>query len=72
MNGTKSDFSKIHEKLAEDLGLKNKTAAENWLKENGLTAHHLDNETIQLIPSDLHNNIPHKGSASDMRELFGL
>jgi len=72
MNGTKSDFSKIHEKLAEQMGLPNKAAAEKFLKDNELTAHHLDNETIQLVPSDLHNNIPHIGSASDMRELNGL
>ena len=72
MNGTKDDFSKIYDQLKDELGLKNKSAAQQWLKDNGLTPHHLDNETIQLIPTDLHGNIPHKGSASDMRELFGL
>ena len=62
MDGTKSDFSKIYEQLSEDLDLPNKTAAQAWLSENKLTPHHLDSETIQLIPTDLHGNIPHIGS----------
>jgi yokI1 len=70
MDGTKSDFSKIYEQLSEDLDLPNKTAAQAWLSENKLTPHHLDSETIQLIPTDLHGNIPHIGSASDMRNLL--
>ena len=70
MDGTKSDFSKIYEQLSEDLNLPNKTAAQAWLSENKLTPHHLDSETIQLIPTDLHGNIPHIGSASDMRNLL--
>lgn len=37
------------------------------VEEKGLTPHHLDNNTIQLIPTDLHKNIPHIGSASDLR-----
>ena len=32
-----------------------------------MTPHHSSNTVIQLIPSDLHNNVPHIGSASDMR-----
>ena len=70
MDGTKSDFSKIYEQLSEDLDLPNKTAAQAWLSENKLIPHHLDSETIQLIPTDLHGNIPHIGSASDMRNLL--
>ncbi|OMI04558.1 hypothetical protein BTA30_07620 [Bacillus swezeyi] len=32
-----------------------------------MTPHHLDDVTIQLVPTDLHGNIPHIGSASDLR-----
>ncbi|KAA6446751.1 hypothetical protein FZC77_22530 [Bacillus swezeyi] len=44
-----------------------KTEAKDWLKEKGLTPHHLDDVTIQLVPTDLHGNVPHIGSASDLR-----
>ena len=33
----------------------------------GWTPHHLSNNVIILVPTDLHGNIPHIGSASDMR-----
>lgn len=46
LDGTKADFSKIYEQLAEDLNLPNKTAAQTWLSENKLTPHHLDSETF--------------------------
>ncbi|UYL03889.1 HNH endonuclease [Pantoea ananatis] len=32
-----------------------------------LTPHHLDSTKIILVPRDLHGNVPHIGSASDMR-----
>ncbi|MGN6085216.1 HNH endonuclease [Trinickia sp.] len=43
-------------------------AAKNLLKEKGLTFHHLSTTEIQFIPSDLHGNVPHTGSAADMRK----
>ena len=67
LNGTKDDFKKVHEFIAQQRGLSSRSAAENYLKNAGLTAHHLDNTTIELIPSKLHNNVPHIGSASDLR-----
>jgi len=51
-------------------GLNSRNAAKNLLKQQGLTPHHLDNTTIQLIPTKLHGNIPHIGSASDLRGGF--
>ncbi|MFV0379201.1 MAG: HNH endonuclease [Anaerorhabdus sp.] len=33
----------------------------------GLTPHHTSTTSIDLIPTDLHGNIPHIGSASDLR-----
>nr|WP_250540057.1 HNH endonuclease [Bacillus subtilis] len=49
-------------------GFKTQAEAEDWLKYTAkLTPHHLDNNTIQLIPTALHKNVPHIGSASDLR-----
>ncbi len=67
LNGTKKDFDLVYNKVKDMVGLKNKTQAKIWLSEQGLTPHHLDDNTIQLIPTKLHANIPHIGSASDLR-----
>nr|WP_275900999.1 RHS repeat-associated core domain-containing protein [Paenibacillus periandrae] len=67
LNGTKDDFDLVYKELKDILGLENKTKAQQWLSDNELTPHHLDDKTIQLIPSKLHGNIPHIGSASDLR-----
>jgi hypothetical protein len=67
LNGTKADFDLVYKKLVK-MGLaKNKTQAKDLLKSQGLTPHHFSNTEIQMIPSKLHGNIPHKGSASEMR-----
>jgi hypothetical protein len=59
------DFALANERLAKDLGLKNKAAAERYLDENNLTwHHHQDRRTLQLLPYDLHSNIPHAGGIS--------
>lgn len=71
LNGTKkNDFKLVYERLASTLKLSSSTAAKNWLKRKGLTPHHRTQTTIDLVPSKLHNNIPHTGSAADMRRLF--
>jgi hypothetical protein len=67
LDGTASDFSAVHRAIQRQHGFSSPTAAENFLREQGLTAHHLDATTIQLVPSALHNNIPHIGAASDLR-----
>jgi len=67
LDGTDADFSKVNQALAQQLGLPNAAAAEQYLKEHGLTAHHYSDTVIQLIPRALHGNIPHIGSASDLR-----
>ena len=67
LKGTDDDFSLVYEEIAKSKGLKNKTAAKKVLSEKGLTPHHLNDTTIQLIPTKLHGNIPHIGSASDLR-----
>lgn len=67
LKGTRSDFDLVYIKIKELVGLENKTQAKNWLSEQGLTPHHFDDQTIQLVPTKLHGNIPHIGSASDLR-----
>lgn len=72
MTGADSDFPKIYDKLKQEYGFRTQKEVKEWLSQQGLTPHHLDDKTVQLIPTDLHGNIPHKGSASDMRELNGI
>ncbi|MEK3792884.1 HNH endonuclease [Paenibacillus sp. FSL R7-0204] len=65
----KPDFSRwSNYELEFELGQLNGTDA--LLKSQGLTPHHLSNTEIQMIPSKLHGNIPHKGSASEMRNAM--
>ncbi|MGG0052761.1 T7SS effector LXG polymorphic toxin [Bacillus atrophaeus] len=71
LKGTKKDFPGVYKRIQKMKGFKTQKEAEKWLKEVvRLTPHHLDNTTIQLIPMDLHGNIPHVGSASDLRGGF--
>ncbi|WP_259407310.1 HNH endonuclease, partial [Bacillus safensis] len=67
LTGNKSDFSLVYKELKKQYGFKSQRAAKQWLADVGLTPHHLDNKTIQLVPTDLHKNVPHIGAASDLR-----
>src|SRR4030095_5517023 len=76
LKGTRSNFDLIYERIAKREGLfrvengkqvPNRAAAKRWLEEKGLTPHHQGPTTIELIPTDLHGNVPHVGSASDLR-----
>lgn len=67
LNGSDNDFSLVYEKIKQAKGFESRNQAKNWLREKGLTPHHADSITIQLIPTKLHKNIPHIGSASDLR-----
>jgi RHS repeat-associated protein len=67
LDGTRQDFGKVYEQIGRAKGI-SPAAAQNLLREKGLTPHHLSTTKIQLIPSDLHGNVPHTGSASDMRK----
>ncbi|ELY3774570.1 RHS repeat protein, partial [Cronobacter dublinensis] len=66
LNGTDKDFAKGYSAIAVQKGITQK-AAQNLLREKGLTPHHLSTNTIIPVPGDLHGNVPHIGSASDMR-----
>ncbi len=67
LDGTKNDFNLVYEKIMQLKGFKSQNQAKYWLKEKGLTPHHKSSTEIELIPTDLHSNIPHIGSASDLR-----
>ncbi|MCA7979397.1 HNH endonuclease [Burkholderia cepacia] len=67
LNGTRADFPTVYTELGRIKGI-SANAAKNLLKEKGLTLHHLSTTEIQFIPSDLHGNVPHTGSAADMRK----
>lgn len=67
LNGTRQDFALAHQALADKLGLPGKPAAEAWLASRGLTLHHASATRLQFVPSRLHNNVHHTGSAADMR-----
>ncbi|PEA23360.1 hypothetical protein CN923_11425 [Bacillus cereus] len=65
LNGSKNDFNLVYEKIMQLKGFKSKNQGKAWLKEKRLTPHHKSSTKIELIPTDLHANIPHIGSASD-------
>ncbi|WP_286149050.1 T7SS effector LXG polymorphic toxin [Paenibacillus sp. FSL R5-0490] len=67
LDGSKNDFNLVYEKIMQLKGYKSMNQAKVWLKEKGLTPHHKSTTEIELIPTDLHGNIPHIGSASDLR-----
>ncbi|MDL4842632.1 HNH endonuclease [Aquibacillus rhizosphaerae] len=67
LDGSKNDFNLVYEKIMQLKGFRSQNQAKSWLKEKGLTPHHKSSTEIELIPIDLHANIPHIGSASDLR-----
>lgn len=64
---TTKDFKLVYQNLMKIKGFKSENQAKEWLKKQGLTPHHANKETIQLVPTKVHKNIPHIGSASDLR-----
>ena len=67
LDGTDNDFSKVYKQIQSDYNLPSRSAAERLLKELGLTPHHKSTTIIELIPTELHCNILHIGTASDLR-----
>jgi hypothetical protein len=70
LDGSLSDFNRVFDFIARQRKLPSRNAAKKLLKLLGLTPHHADGTTIELIPTTLHKNIPHIGSASDLRGGF--
>ena len=67
LNGTDADFNTIYSAVKEKYKLPSNDAARQMLSDLGWTPHHLSDIEIIMVPTDLHGNIPHIGSASDMR-----
>lgn len=64
------NFAQADEKLAAKWSEESQDGKDNWTaqdvrryrQENGLTWHeHQDCKTMQLVPKEIHNNIPHEG-----------
>ena len=70
LDGSKADYEQIYNRLAKDWKLRDVEHAKQILLDLGLSPHHEDSTTIQLLPSALHSHIPHIGSASDMRSGY--
>lgn len=70
LNGSVNDFNKIKDKVKDLKGFRTRYEAETWLRSNELTGHHKSATEIELVPTKLHQNVPHIGSASDMRKGF--
>lgn len=63
MDGTKKDFDTASKAMAEKLGL------DEFVKPKDMTwHHHQDGVTMELIPTELHKNVPHAGGASLARD----
>lgn len=71
LKGTHEDFSVVKDKIKQQHGFASKVKVEEWLEKEKLTIHHVDRWEVELIPSDLHNNIPHVGGAAEAR-LLGM
>jgi hypothetical protein len=67
LKGTDADFDRVYDYIARVKGLPSRAAAQNYLRQAGLTPHHASLTTIELVPTGLHANVPHVGSASDLR-----
>ncbi|KNC93133.1 hypothetical protein GM30_14135 [Trabulsiella odontotermitis] len=70
LDGSRHDFTEVYKYIAEQKGI-TPTMARDLLSQSKITPHHLSSTEIILVPSDLHGNVPHIGSASDMRNSRG-
>jgi hypothetical protein len=65
------NFDKADIELAKQRGCSPEEVAE-WRKENGYTWHECkDMKTMQKVPSEVHNNIPHRGGISEAKKGSG-
>ncbi|POZ60785.1 LysM peptidoglycan-binding domain-containing protein, partial [Chromobacterium alticapitis] len=69
LTGTNADFGLVYDAVAKEYGLANRTAGQNLLRDLGLSPHHVeDGLNIELVPTDLHGNVPHIGGAANLRK----
>lgn len=63
------NFDKADIELAKQRGCLPEEVKQ-WRKENGYTWHECkDMATMQKVPSEVHNNIPHRGGVSNLKSL---
>ncbi|WP_301098932.1 HNH endonuclease [Otariodibacter sp.] len=70
------NFAKADEKTAEQWTKEGKDGkvwtaedVKNWRKENNYTWHECEDcKTMQLVPTEVHNNIPHSGGISEIKK----
>ena len=60
------DFPKLYAKIAARKNI-SVSKAEHWVKQNGLTPHHVACNELLLVPTALHENVAHTGAASMLR-----
>lgn len=66
------NFDKADIELAKQKGCSPEDVAK-WRKENGYTWHECkDMKTMQKVPSEVHNNIPHSGGISEAKKGAGV
>ena len=63
----RTDMPLIHDAVAKEYGLPNQTAGKNMLSTERITPHHAGGNTVNLVPTDLHDGVRHTGGASDLR-----
>lgn len=64
----RKNFMQADEKLAEARGC-SPDEIKQWREENGYTWHECsDCKTMQLVPSEIHNNVAHTGGISEMKK----
>ena len=65
------NFDKADVELANQKGCTPEEVAQ-WRKENGHTWHECkDMKTLQKVPSEVHNNVPHSGGISEAKKGTG-
>jgi len=65
------NFDKANIELAKQRGCKPEEV-EKWMKENGYTWHECkDMKTMQKVPREVHNNVPHRGGISESKKGSG-
>lgn len=74
------NFAQADSKLAEQWAQEGKDGKTDWTakdvrewrKENNHTWHeHQDCKTMQLVPSEVHNNVPHEGGICEVKKSLG-
>jgi hypothetical protein len=66
-----SNFTQADEKYAEEYG-NSPREIKQWRKDNNYTWHECEDEkTLQLVPTEIHGNIPHSGGISEAKAHSG-